>query len=181
MKKSVFFSICVFLILLLTKCTPWQSLHYSPEVKSRISRVGNGLMSWVQTQDTLRWSLKQRMDFYKIQGLSIAVINDHRIEWAKGYGWADTSEHRPVTARTLFQAASVSKSLNAVGVLELVQDKKLDLNTDINHYLKSWKFPYDSVSKNKKITVAQLLSHTAGLSVTGFSLFGGNAIAKKTE
>ena len=168
MKKTVDFSICVFLLFLLANCTPSQSDAYSPEVENRISRVENGLMSWVQTLDTLKWSLKQRMDYYKIQGLSIAVINDGKIEWAKGYGWADSSEHRPVTVRTLFQAASISKSLNAVGVLKLVQDKRLDLNTDINQYLKSWKFPYDSVSKNKKITVAQLLSHTAGLSVHGF-------------
>src|ERR1700735_5319404 len=71
------------------------------------------------------------------------------------------------SARTLSQAASISKSLNAVGVLKLVQEGRLDLNTDINQYLKSWKFPYDSLAKGKKITVAELLSHTAGLSVYG--------------
>jgi CubicO group peptidase (beta-lactamase class C family) len=168
MKKTVSISISALLLFILVNCTQSHSAAYSPEVENRITRVENGLMSWVQTQDTLSWSLKQRMDFYKIQGLSIAVINDGRIEWAKGFGWADSAEHRPVTEQTLFQAASISKSLNAVGVLKLVQDKKLDLNTDINQYLKSWKFPYDSVSKNKKITVAQLLSHTAGLSVHGF-------------
>jgi CubicO group peptidase (beta-lactamase class C family) len=168
MKKTVSISISALLLFILANCTQSQSAAYPLEVKNRITRVENGLMSWVQTQDTLRWSLKQRMDFYKIQGLSIAVINDGRIEWAKGYGWADSAEHRQVTEQTLFQAASISKSLNAVGVLKLVQDKKLDLNTDINEYLKSWKFPYDSVSKNKKITVAQLLSHTSGLSVHGF-------------
>jgi CubicO group peptidase (beta-lactamase class C family) len=168
MEKTIFYVICLFLFLVQTNCTESQTTAYSPAVENRITRVENGLMSWIQTQDTLRWSLKQRMDFYKIQGLSIAVINDGRIEWAKGYGWADSQEHRPVTEQTLFQAASISKSLNAVGVLKLVQDKKIDLNTDINQYLKSWKFPYDSVSKNKKITVSQLLSHTAGLSVHGF-------------
>jgi CubicO group peptidase (beta-lactamase class C family) len=46
-----------------------------------------------------------------------------------------------VTTQTLFQAASLSKSLNAVGVLKLAQDKKIDLYTDINQYLKSWQFP----------------------------------------
>jgi CubicO group peptidase (beta-lactamase class C family) len=68
----------------------------------------------------------------------------------------------------LFQAASISKSLNGVGVLKLVQEGKLNLSADINDYLKSWKFPYDSVSKGKKISIANLLSHTAGLSIHGF-------------
>lgn len=64
-------------------------------------------------------------------GLSIAVIRDYKIDWAKGYGWADSAENREVKTSTLFQAASISKSLNGVGVLKLAQDKKLDLNTDI--------------------------------------------------
>jgi CubicO group peptidase (beta-lactamase class C family) len=115
-----------------------------------------------------KWSLADRMKFYHANGVSIAVIKDYKIEWAKGYGWADSSEQRPVTTTTLFQAGSNSKSLNAVGILKLVQEGKLDLYSDINNYLKSWKFPYDSRSKGKKITIANLLSHTAGLTVHGF-------------
>ena len=108
------------------------------------------------------------MKFYHANGVSIAVIKDYKIEWAKGYGWADNAQQRPVTTTTLFQAGSNSKSLNAVGILKLVQEGKLDLYSDINNYLKSWKFPYDSRSKGKKITIANLLSHTAGLTVHGF-------------
>jgi CubicO group peptidase (beta-lactamase class C family) len=168
MKKVIFLGF--FVVLLFTQCKSAlaQSTNYSEEVNDRIKKVENRLMCWVQTQDTLMWTLKERMAFYNVQGLSIAVINNYEIEWAKGYGWADTSEHRPVTTQTLFQAASISKSLNGIGVLKLVQDNKLDLNADINEYLKSWKFPYDSNFKSKKITVANLLSHTAGLTIHGF-------------
>jgi CubicO group peptidase (beta-lactamase class C family) len=113
-------------------------------------------------------NLQERMAFYKVKGLSIAVINNYKIVWSKGYGWADEAAKKPVTTQTLFQAASISKSLNGVGVLKLAQDKKLDLYRDINDYLRTWKFPYDSLSKGKKITSAHLLSHTAGLSVHGF-------------
>jgi len=77
-------------------------------------------------------------------------------------------KNRPVTENTLFQGASISKSLNSVGVLKLVQENKLDLNTDINTYLVTWKFPYDEKSNNKKITISNLLSHTAGLTIHGF-------------
>jgi CubicO group peptidase (beta-lactamase class C family) len=108
-------------------------------------------------------TLAERMAAYNVPGVSIAVIHDYKIEWAKGYGWADTTEKRPVTTETMFQAASVSKSINAMGVLKLVQDKQLDLLKDINTYLKTWQFPYDAVSKGNKITTLNLLSHTAGL------------------
>lgn len=141
---------------------------YSKEVLDKIKQVENNLVPWAMAQDSQKFSLEERMTQYKIPGLSIAVIKDYKVEWAKVYGWADISEHRAVTTETLFQAASLSKSLNGVGVLKLVQDKKLDLNTDINNYLNTWKFPYDSLSNNKKITTANLLSHTAGLTIHGF-------------
>lgn len=134
----------------------------------KIKKTENSLMGWVQTQDTVKWTLQDRMKFYNISGISIAVIDNYKIDWAKGYGWADIEEKKPVTEKTLFQAASISKSLNAVGVLKLVQDKAIDLNTDINRYLTSWQFPYDSITGDNKITLSNLLSHTAGLNVQGF-------------
>ena len=131
--------------------------------------VENGLSLDVQIQDSVNtWNIEDRMKTKGINGVSIAMIRDYKIVWAKGYGLADKASNTPVTPQTLFQAASISKSLNAVGVLKLVQDKKIDLYTDINTYLKSWQFPYDTVSHGKKITVANLLSHTAGLTVHGF-------------
>ena len=145
-----------------------QTPAYSPDTQERIRLVENSLAGWVQTGNGDTWSLVERMKKYNINGLSIAVIHNYQIEWAKGYGFADVSEQRPVTENTLFQAASISKSLNSVGILKLVQEKKLDLNTDINNYLVSWKFPYDTVCKGKIITLTNLLSHTGGLSVSGF-------------
>ena len=103
----------------------------TPEIEQRIQQVENNLLSWVQTRDTLIWSLETRMRHYNVNGLSIAVINDYRIEWVKGYGLGDKSENRPVTAATLFQAASISKSLNSLGVLLLVQQHKLSLDSDV--------------------------------------------------
>ena len=151
-----------------------QELHsqtnpaYSNETEERIRAVEKNLGGWVQIEGQPRWNMRDRMKHYHVNGISIAVVNDFKIEWARGYGWADSAEQRPVDVRTLFQAGSISKSLNAVGVLTLVQKGRLDLYADINQYLSTWKFPYDSVSKGKKISVANLLSHTAGLTVHGF-------------
>jgi len=122
----------------------------------------------IRTDGEGPWTIKERMEHYHVKALSIAVIQNYKIAWAKGYGWADDSLKVPATTQTLFQAASISKSLNGVGVMKLVQDKKIDLYADINTYLTSWKFPYDSLSKGKKISVANLLSHTGGLTVHGF-------------
>ena len=141
---------------------------YSQDVEDKIKQVEENLGGWVKIEGHPNWTLQERMVHYKIHGLSIAVVHNYQIEWARAYGWADSAEQRPVTVHTVFQAASISKSLNAVGILKLVQDKKLDLYADINNYLTSWKFPYDSLSKNKKITIINLLSHTAGLGVHGF-------------
>ncbi|NVO09740.1 MAG: beta-lactamase family protein [Bacteroidales bacterium] len=146
-----------------------QSNSYSSEVTSNIKKVENSLMDWVQTPDSLlRWNIEERMKSHMVNGVSIAVIHNFKVEWAKGYGWADVAEKRNVTPHTLFQAASISKSLSAMGILKLGQEKKIDIDIDINQYLRSWKFPYDSVSKNKKITVRNLLNHSAGLNVSGF-------------
>ncbi|WP_073401727.1 serine hydrolase [Mucilaginibacter sp. OK098] len=142
--------------------------QYSSEVNEKIQRVEQNLLPNIQTGNDGPMTMLDRMTFYKVHGVSVAVIHNYKIEWAKGYGYANDILKVPVTPQTLFQAASISKSLNSVGVLKLVQDKKIDLYADINTYLTSWKFPYDSLSKNKKITVANLLSHTGGLTVHGF-------------
>jgi CubicO group peptidase (beta-lactamase class C family) len=160
------------IFLLVTVAFSLNLLHgqtnYSKEIEVQIERVENGLAGRIKMQGKDDYKIAERMAELKIKGLSIAVVQNYKIIWAKGYGWADENEKRLVTTETLFEPGSISKSFNALGILKLVQDKKLDLNTDINVYLKSWKFPYDSVSKNKKITLANLLSHSAGLTVSGF-------------
>ena len=145
-----------------------QGTTYPKEIQDKIQQVEQKLAGRIRMQDDKNWTLQERMTHYKIQGLSMAVVHKYKIEWAKAYGWADTADHRPVTTETRFQAGSISKSLNGVGVLTLVQDKKIDLYADINNYLTTWKFPYDSVAKTKKINPANLLSHTAGLTIHGF-------------
>lgn len=146
-----------------------QNPAYSEAIESKINQVENNLGTWVQIEgDTASLTLASRMKQYNIRGLSIAVIRNYKIEWARGYGTMDAATNEPVTTQTLFQAGSISKSLNAVGLLKLVQDKKIDLYADINNYLQTWKFPYDTISRGKKISLANLLSHTGGLSIHGF-------------
>jgi CubicO group peptidase (beta-lactamase class C family) len=144
--------------------------EYFDDTEGRIKQVETHLSGWAKIEGSADWTLEERMHYYGINGLSIAVVDNYKIDWAKAYGWADTAGHRRANIETVFQAGSISKSLNAMGVLKLFQEKKVDLDTDINTYLQSWKFPYDAASKGKKITLFQLLTHTAGLNLEeGFS------------
>lgn len=154
-----------FTALLLHCLTAAIGQQYSKAVQDQITRVENNLSGGVTIDG---YNLQERMKHYNVTGLSVAVIDDYQVVWAKGYGYADKKEKRKVTTNTLFEPGSISKSLNAVGILQLAQRGKLNLYQDINQYLSSWIFPYDTLSKGKKITTAQLLSHTAGISVYGF-------------
>lgn len=177
MKQTIVFTLALFSAIAGTvrvaaqtqNAVPVEQTHYSPAIEAQIKQVEaqTGLVKFTVAGLPPR-SITSRMAYYNVKGLSIAVVHDFKVVWAKSYGWADEKEQRPVTSDTRFEPGSISKSLNAVGVLRLAQEGKLDLDTDINNYLRSWTFAYDSVSRGKKITTAQLLSHTAGLTVHGF-------------
>ncbi len=170
MIKSVGSSTLLMLLLcFLNQRVNAQSLNsYNQQIQNQIKSVENNLRQWTKIKGQPEWTLAERMKYYHVNGISIVVIKDFKIDWAKGYGLADSLSGKQVNTATLFQVGSISKAINGLAVLSLVQDGKLDLDKDINEYLKSWKFPYDSLSNGKKITLANLLSHTAGLSGHGF-------------
>src|SRR5260221_600327 len=99
---------------------------------------------------------------FQVPGVSIAVIKDFKIEWAKGYGVADVETGAPVTADTMFQAASISKTIAAMTSLKAIQDDKFSLDQDVNTILKSWKLPGDGFTKDRPVTPRMLMSHTSG-------------------
>jgi CubicO group peptidase (beta-lactamase class C family) len=113
------------------------------DVEARVKRVEEGLLPPVLVKGEPGWSLQKRMQYHKVPGVSIAVINDFKIEWARAYGVKDAASKEPVTETTLFQAASIGKTLNATVVLKRVMEGKLSLDENVNTYLKSWKVPYN--------------------------------------
>ena len=100
-------------------------------------------------------------------GLSMAVIDDDRIDWAAGFG-SGCADGGPVEATTLFQAASISKAVAAVGVLHLVEQGVLDLDTDVNGGLRRWTLPVSPHTEERPVTLRDLLSHTGATTVAGF-------------
>jgi len=99
---------------------------------------------------------------FKVPGVSIAVIKDFKIEWAKAYGLADVEAGTPATTDTLFQAASISKTIAAMTSVKAVQDGRFKLDQDINTILKSWKLPGGEFTKDRPVTPRSLMSHTSG-------------------
>ncbi len=112
-------------------------------------------------------TLQMRMAVLHVPGISIAVVHNGRIDWAKGYGIA-WSGGPAVTTSTLFQAASISKPITALAVLHLADAGKIGLDREANVYLKDWKIPGNSFTAKSKVTVSELLNHTAGINLEGF-------------
>lgn len=124
------------------------------------------LLAAAPPADDLDAFIQAQMSQRQINGLSLAVIQDGKIE-ARAYG-VTSRGGAPVTTSTLFQAGSISKPVAAVGALKLVELGKLSLDEDVNTKLKSWKVPDNDFTQTQKVTLRRLLSHTAGLTVHGF-------------
>lgn len=105
-----------------------------------------------------------------VPGLSIAVVHEGKIQWAKAYG-VKRPDGTPVTTGTLFQAASISKSITATVALSLVEHGKLSLDTPVNAQLKSWTLPDNAFTEKQPVTLRELLSHTGGTSTPGFASY----------
>lgn len=108
------------------------------------------------------------MELYEVPGVSVAVIKDFELDYVEVHGVKSKVTREPVTVQTLFQAASLSKSVSAAGVMSLVQEGVVSLDTDINDYLISWQVPDNELQDSEKVTLRRLLSHTAGTTVSGF-------------
>jgi CubicO group peptidase (beta-lactamase class C family) len=107
-------------------------------------------------------TLPEVMRRFRVPGVSVAVIKDFQIHWAKGYGVADAGSGRPVQVDTVFQAASISKPVTAMAALHLMQGGALTLDDDVNRHLKSWKVPGGEFTAGQAVTSRALMSHTSG-------------------
>jgi CubicO group peptidase (beta-lactamase class C family) len=121
-----------------------------------------------ESKPLIRLSLQDLMEKFKVPGLSIAVIDNFQVIWAKGYGVTVADSKAPVTPKTLFQAGSISKPVAATAALYMVEQGKLALDENVNDKLKTWKMPENEFTQTEKVTLRRLMSHTGGLTVHGF-------------
>jgi CubicO group peptidase (beta-lactamase class C family) len=163
----------IIILLIIVSCTEKKETKsnnpvYSTDIENRIKNITSNLQVESGFENVYETkTLTEQLKYYHTPGLSIAVINDGKIEWARGFGIANETTGDPVNVNTLFEAGSVSKPIFALGVMRLKEQGKVDLDKDVNEYLKSWKVPANK-DWQPKITLRQLLSHTAGLTIHGF-------------
>lgn len=122
-----------------------------------------GAQSSAGTDSLGALTMDELMERFNVPGVSVAVIYDFEIHWAKGYGIADVETGAPVDTETMFQAASISKPVAAMGVLRAVQDGLFSLDDDINDIIESWTLGGGEFTRDRPVTPRMLTSHTSGL------------------
>ena len=123
------------------------------------------------------FSVLERLSFYKVPGLSFALIDNGKVAWSNGYGNLSSSSDKPVTRNTVFQAASLAKPVTAFAVMRIHDKGKIDINKPINVYLKSYQLAGAQPGAEKLISFENLLNHSSGLSAGGYMGYAqGDAI-----
>jgi len=147
--------------LFLAGCNPQKAL-----TRKRINTVERGLLREVYLKGLKpeKLTLTERMQFYKVPGVGIAVMDKNKPEWVRAYGQKDSQTQQPLTADTLFQGGAFSQMMTAAAALRLAEKGRLDLEADVGSLLRSWKLPRAEPGSDAKITPRSLLTHSAGLS-----------------
>jgi CubicO group peptidase (beta-lactamase class C family) len=111
--------------------------------------------------------INKKMEEYHIPGLVFVLVKDGDVFFTKGYGFADIEQNKPVIpAKTVFRVGSVSKVFTATAVMQLVERGDIDLNANVNQYLKLFKL---EENYSKPVTMANLLTHSAGFRGRGIN------------
>jgi serine beta-lactamase-like protein LACTB len=108
--------------------------------------------------DTL---IQEQLAEKKLPALSIAVVDDQRIVWSKGYGFQDAARKIPATADTIYRVGSVSKLFTDVALMQLVEKGQLDLDAPVKSYVEA--FAPKLKPEHKAITPRMLMTHRSGL------------------
>jgi D-alanyl-D-alanine carboxypeptidase len=118
-------------------------------------------------ESSLDTRVPQALQRYSVPGAAVALIRGGKVVWTRGYGFADAAGARAITADTLFNVGSISKTATAWGVIRLVEQRKLDLDKPIDDYLHRWHIPASAFDA-RQVTARRLLSHTSGISQHGY-------------
>jgi len=132
--------------------------------RKRLKGVEKGLLHayYFKSRRPQPLKLRDRMAFYRVPAVSIAVVDGLRLEWAKTYGTKTAGAGDPATPETLFQAGALSQPPAAAAALRLVEQGRLSLDADVNGVLSRWRVPRTGPTARIPVTLGGLLSHSAG-------------------
>ncbi|SDK76123.1 serine hydrolase domain-containing protein [Natronincola ferrireducens] len=104
--------------------------------------------------------IEKTMFYQDIPGVAMVITDKNKIIYSKGFGITDILSKKPVTEKTIFHMASITKLFVATAIMQLVEKEKIDLHKPVTHYLTHFSI---EDKRYKKITVLQMLSHTSGI------------------
>ncbi|MFN8446808.1 MAG: serine hydrolase domain-containing protein [Caldilineaceae bacterium] len=162
---------CVGLLLILFTLFPAAPLLAAPPTQAKLP------LQAAEVEAFWDGLLAAQMDAFHLPGATVAVVQDGKLLFAKGYGYADIATHKPVVAdESVFRPGSISKLFIWTAVMQLVEQGKLDLDADVNRYLKTFQIPNTLQLPSGSvpaapITLAHLLTHTPGFEERGDGLF----------
>lgn len=151
----------VFLAVLLGACETRESI-----TRKRVRAVERGLLRavFLKGLKPQKLALENRMSFYRVPGVSLAVMDNYATEWTRAYGFKRSDSEERVTTATVFQAGPLSMPVAAALALRLAAEGGLDLQADVEGRLGGWHIPWEKagLESRRKVTPAALLSHSAG-------------------
>lgn len=157
------------LATLVFACPPLLGQAVATDLEARIASVETSLGHRGDDNPRVRWNLTSRMANFGVAGVSVAVIEDGQVLWSRGYGVKQAGSPDPIDPETVFSVGSVSKVATAAITLRLVDEGRIDLDRDVNHYLRRWQVPANDLTVREPVTLRRIMSHTAGLTVHGFA------------
>lgn len=168
--RSTAASVLFVALILVAACAPERQSELAEAANRQADLVERDLLPAVRVagRQYAPATIAERLREYRVPAVSVAVVDSGIVVWARAYGTADVASGRAVTSATLFQAASLSKAVAGTAALLMVQDGILALDAPVNETLRSWQIPDNSFTAGHPVTLRQLLTHTAGLTVSGF-------------
>lgn len=102
------------------------------------------------------------LEFYDVPAATVALVEDGEVTWTRAYGEANRENENPTTTGTVFRVASITKSVTAWGVMNLVERGEIALDDPIERHITRWELP-ETEFDTEEVTIRRLLSHRSGL------------------
>ena len=139
--------------------------------------AGTTEASYINTKKTLQKAMQAIMRQNRIVGLSIALVEDQKIVWAQGFGYANQAQQIKATPETIYRAGSISKLFTATAAMQLAEQSRWDIDQPLQDYVPNFTIK-SRFLESGPITPRQLMTHHSGLPSEygqGWNAIGGVA------
>ena len=132
----------------------------TPKAPTVPDNIKQGDYSYVK--EYMRWYIKEEMEKSDIVGLSIALVDDQKIVWQEGFGYADKKKNLKATPKTRYWAGSITKLFTGMGVMKQVEEGKMDIDKPLKTYLPEFSIK-SRFGSTDGITPRTIMTHHSGL------------------